>query len=462
MSKYGRLHDLPLAVLALAGCAACAPTAPKHHAALHDVELSLDPVPDGAGAAETSFDGTLAAYAAYAYARSPALRASFETWRAATHRPQQERRMPEPTISYTAFVRSVETRVGPQQHRISASQRFPWPTTLRAGAEAATLETVAAQRRFESQALRITAEVAEAYWLLWRIEHVLKVHQEEIEVLQSLSEQVRGRVAVGAAELSDLAQIDLQLSRARDRHASLERQRRAAAAGLVRAIGAPDRTPTPVSPREPRADPPADSISALAASAATHPDVRTFESLSDAARQRERQARAERAPSFGVGIDWILTGESTATPAPQENGKDAVAVSFSLQVPIWTRVYRAAESQARAEAAAQHSRAIDARNTVVANVRQHAELLEDASRQVAFYDNTLIPQSKTAFESVLASYAAGRSTVAELLLAERELISLRAERFAALATYGTRLAQLERAVGRPVELVPTQPEKDTP
>ncbi|MEM6295508.1 MAG: TolC family protein [Myxococcota bacterium] len=425
------------------------------------MEVSLKPISEQDDG-DVSFDGTLAAYTAYAYARSPALRASFETWRAATHRPEQERRMPEPTVSYTAFVRAVETRVGPQRHRLSASQRFPWPTTLRAGGEAATLEAVAAQRRFESHALRIAAEIAEAYWLLWRIERELQVHQGEIEVLQSLSEQVRGRVAVGVAELSDLAQLDLQLSRARDRHASLGRRKRAASAGLVRILGAPDRTPTPVASIEPEAAPPAESIDRLAASAGEHPNVRAFVSLSDAARQRERKARAERAPSFGIGVDWILTGETAASPALADTGKDAVAVSLSLQVPLWTRVYRAAQSQASAEAAAHRSRAIDARNGVLAEVRQHAELLEDASRRVAFYDNTLIPQGTTAFESVLASYATGRSTVAELLLAERALISLRSERLVALADYGVELARLERAVGRPVELTPATDGQDAP
>ena len=460
MFTAGRLRGLHFIALGLFGCAACAASAPELHAELRDVEATLGVLSEDAATPSTAFDGSLKGYTTYAYERSPALRASFETWRAATHRPDQARRMPEPTVSYTAFVRAVETRVGPQRHRLSASQRFPWPTTLRAGGEAATLEAVAAQRRFESHALVIAAEVAEAYWALWRIEGELEVHQGEIEVLQSLSEQVQGRVAVGASELSDLAQIDLQLSRARDRHASLERHKRAAGAMLVRVVGAPDQTATPVSRQEPEADPVGETAGTLAVSAADHPDVKAFTSMSDAARQRERQARAQRAPSFALGVDWILTGETSATPAPADNGKDAVAVSLSLQVPLWTRAYRAAQSEASAEAAAHRSRAIDARNGVLAEVRRHAELLDDASRRVAFYDNTLLPQGTTAFESVLASYATGRSSVAELLLAEQALLSLRSERLGALADYGIELARLERALGRPVELTPRSQEKD--
>lgn len=464
MSSLGPRYGLGICCLLAVGAVACKSSTPTLHADLHSVEAVLNSPPDPSEpeSGPVVFDGTLANYQAYAYAQSPALRASFEAWRAATFRPDQERKMPEPTISYTAFVRAVETRVGPQRHRLSASQRFPWPTTLRAGGEAAALEAVAAQRRFEAHALYLAADIAEAYWRLWQIERELEVQQGEVEVLDSLSEQVRGRVAVGASELSDLAQLDLQLSRARDRHASLERGAEVASAGLVRALGAPVGTPTPVSQLEPEAVPPAKTIESLFSMAVEHPEVHTFETLAKAAQQRERRARAQRAPSFGLGVDWILTGDATTNPAPEDSGKDAVAVSVSLHIPLWARAYRASQSQARAEAAAYRYRAIDARNGVLAEIRSHAELVSDAARRVAFFDGTLIPQGTAAFESVLASYATGRATVAELLLAERELLNLRGERFAALAQFGAELARLERAVGRPVELARPNEGKDVP
>lgn len=451
MHISGRVRGLTT-LLTVALTTACSSRSSSLDADLRAVEATLAPPPtlDDPKPEPTTFDGTLGSYLAYAYAESPALRASFETWRAASFRPDQERRMPEPTISYAVFVRSVETRVGPQRHRFSASQWFPWPTQLRAGSEAATLEARAAQQRFESHALAIAADVASAYWALWRATRQREVHQEEIEVLESLSEQVQARVAVGTAELSDLAQVDLELARAHDRHATQLEQERVASVRLVRVLGAPGGTQTPISAREPHAQPPAETPDALARVAAEHPDVRSFATLSDAADQRRREARADRAPSFGVGVDWILTGESAINPAPTDSGKDAVALSLSVKVPLWSRAYRSAEGEQRAQAAAFRSRAIDARNGVAADVREHASLVEDAARRVDYYDTTLIPRATTAFESVVASYAAGRSSVAELLLAEQALLSLRGERYAALATYGTELAQLERAVGRPV------------
>ena len=64
---------------------------------------------EGPPDAEPVLDGSLGSYLAFALARSPELRASFERWRAATMRISRARRIPEPVIMYSYFVRSVET-----------------------------------------------------------------------------------------------------------------------------------------------------------------------------------------------------------------------------------------------------------------------------------------------------------------------------------------------------------------
>ncbi len=452
----GRVQIWRSVGLAVAMSSACAgPVERSTLADLRAVESILaDPPPTLDGSADEpslpAFDGLVPAYLAYAFERSPSLRATFEDWRAATFRPAQERRLPEPTITYAGFISSVETRVGPQRHRLGAQQWFPWPSRLTAGGQAASLEAQAAQRRFEAHALEIAAEVHSAYWALWRVHRQREVLQDAVEILRSLSAQVRTRIEVGAADLADLAQIDLMLSRDRDRLAGLDEAQRVAEARLVRVLGAPDGTSTPVSSGSPRVAELDESVEALTAEAAQHPQVETLAKLSDAAQQRVREARADRFPSFGIGVDWIITGQSPATMPPPDSGKDAVAVSLSLKVPLWGRAYGAGENEARARGAALRARAIDARNATTADVRAQIARLNDDIRRVRVYQTTLIPQAETTLESVLGSYSAGRSSVAELLWAERELIGLQDELYAVEADYGARLANLERAVGRPV------------
>ncbi len=77
-----------------------------------------------------ALDGSPEGYVQYALAHHPGLQASWQRWRAATHRIARERRLPMPTLTYGVFIREAETRVGPQRHRLSVRQRFPWPGEL--------------------------------------------------------------------------------------------------------------------------------------------------------------------------------------------------------------------------------------------------------------------------------------------------------------------------------------------
>jgi len=451
---FRQFAALWLTTLGGLGCATAVESATLSD--LQRVEASLRPLPASLDAAESierapDFDGSLNTYLAFAYEGSPALRATFEQWRAATYRPAQERRLPEPTVTYAGFIRSVETRVGPQRHRIGASQWFPWPSKLKAGAQAASLEAQSVQRSFEAHALDINAEVATAYWRLWRVHRQREVLRDEVEILSSLSAQIRVRVEVGTADLADLAQVDLMVSRARDRLVGLDEHERIASAKLVRVLGAPDGTQTPISRSEPVVLEVRETAVELIAQANRHPRVESLATLSNAADERVREARADRAPSFGVGVDWILTGPSQAAAPPSDSGLDAVALSLSVKVPLWTRAYRASENEARARGAVFRARAIDTRNGVSAAVREQAARVADDVRRVRVYETTLGPQAQTTFEAVLHSYAVGRATVGELLLAERELIGLQGELHEAQADYGKDIAHLERAVGRRVE-----------
>ncbi|MCA9608420.1 MAG: TolC family protein, partial [Myxococcales bacterium] len=201
-----------VALTLLAGCAARYEEALRRDLARTGSTLRMDPSDD-----ETpDVDGSLASYVALAMTRSPELRERYERWRAETLRIARARALPEPTIAYGFFALPVQTRVGPQRHRLSASQSFPWPTRLTAAADAQSARARAAQLRFEARALDVAARVADAWWRLWVIERVAAVWREQLELLGGVAESVRGRVETDQATLADVAQVDLTRSRLDD------------------------------------------------------------------------------------------------------------------------------------------------------------------------------------------------------------------------------------------------------
>ena len=226
---------LAMAQGASLGCRGTYESATRHDLANAATIVAQDEAPPDA---EPTLDGSLSSYLAFALARSPELRASFERWRAATMKISRARRIPEPVIKYSYFVRSVETRVGPQNHKLSLMQSFPWPTALSAGADAASETARAAERRFDAQALEVKQAVADAYWRLWLLQEEHHLKNEHDVVMETLAGTVRGRVRTGAASLADLNQVELGIARHHDHHGAHQEDQRVATADLLRAIGA--------------------------------------------------------------------------------------------------------------------------------------------------------------------------------------------------------------------------------
>ena len=399
--------------------------------------------------AEPTLDGSLNGYVAFALARSPELRASFERWRAATMRISRARRIPEPVIKYSYYVRSIETRVGPQNHKLSLMQAFPWPTALSAGADVASETARAAERRFDAEALAVKQAVADAYWRLWLLQEEHHLKSEHDVVMETLAGTVRGRVRTGAASLADLNQVELGIARHHDHHGAHREDQRVATADLQRAIGATDREQELDATDTPLEGLPSKSEEALSQTARRHPRIEAAELMATASDSQVRAEAAERAPSLLAGLDWIVVGE--ARTVSDKSGQDAVIVTAGLSVPLWGRNYRDAMSAARAEGDAHRADRDAALQSADAQLTAALSAVRGAQRRIDLYRNTLIPQAETTFQSVLGGYQSGRSTVASALLAQKELLELQLKLARSRAHHARAWAVLEAVVGHPVE-----------
>ncbi len=439
-------RNVLLAALAIAsvGCRGTYESATKDELSTAASLITREDAPAEAPA----LDGSLNSYVAHALAQNPELRGSFERWRAATMRISRARRMPEPVLKYSYFVRSIETRVGPQQHKLSLMQSFPWPTALSKGADAASSKARAAQRRFDAQALLVRQAVADAYWRLWLVHEEHRLTMEHDIVLETLAGTVRGRVRTGDASLADLNQVDLGIARHHDHHGAHRETERVATAELLRAIGATQEQRELHAADAPFEGLPAEPDHALHQEALQHPRIEAADLMAESSDSQVKAEAADRAPSLLAGLDWIVVGK--AQVAQPDSGKDAVVVTAGLSLPLWGPNYRSSMSAARAEGAAHRADRDAARLAADAHLEAALSAVRDAQRRIDLYRDTLIPQAETTFQSVLGGYQSGRSTVASALLAQRDLLELQLELARSRAKHARAWAVLEAVVGRSV------------
>ncbi len=392
--------------------------------------------------------GSLGEYLAYALAHSPETRASFERWRAARFRIGTAGRLPEPSVAFGYFLRSVETRVGPQRYKMGVSQAFPWPTKLSAGEDAARERAKAAARLVDANVLSVQRDVAQVYWTLWLIGEEHRLKTEHDAVLEALAGAVRGRLQIGAATLADLNLVELNVARHHDHRGVHEEAAKKASAKLRAILGAGAGAGAEVLAVSdgPVAGKPEASESTLVELAAQHPMIETFSHL---ARSEEHVARAERAdkfPRLKLGLDLIGTGNA-AMSGVEDSGKDALVVSAALSIPLWAGSYSDATEAAQANRLAHEATGQARRRQFEAMLGEALSNVRDAQRRIELYEKTLVPQAETTFRAVLGGYQTGHTTVATVILAQRDLIDLQIEHARARADHAKNWATLEFVTG---------------
>ena len=439
-------------IFCLFGFSACATTSEQtarqslnHHAAETASVLRHRPHGEKSGVP----DGSLPGYIAYAMENNPQLAAQFERWRASVYRISTARRLPDPVISYAYYISQVETRVGPQRHRVSLKQTFPWPTRLSAGADAAAARATSQQEKFDAMAIQIAASVEQIYWQIWKTQESRKVQEAQQTVLSGLSESANAMLMTGRIDLSEQQQIDLAHARIDDSLSMLDEQLVQQRALLRGVISAPADMDIPVT-SVPNLEKESLDETALLSSVKKHPSLRAYDALAQSSALEAEKEETTRYPNFTLGVDWIETGEAQ-NPSTPDSGKDAFMAGIGVSIPLWQRNYQESVDAYRAEEKAYTADGEAAADRAVASFYQTLSQIRDAERRIGLYEHTLVPQAESVYESVLGAYASGRGNVASTLLAQQALLELRLQLINAETEYLIKIAALKNLVGHDFE-----------
>jgi outer membrane protein TolC len=401
--------------------------------------------PDSSGALLTN--ASLPQLIDHAVAHNASLAAARSQWEAAGEKVAQARGWPDPKVTYGYFAESVETRVGPQEHRIGVMQPLLWFGKLKAAGDAASEEAAAALAEYEAARLAVIQRVKDTWFELYFLERSRRITRENIDLLKQLEGVAQTKLRAGGT-MSPVTKAQVELGKLQDRLSSLDELRKPLESRMNALLNRPQGSPLPSSARLPAAD---ESLPENALLLAWQEEASPIlDALSNRIEKEEhaiRLARKEGLPNFGVGVDYIMTGPADVAGTP-DSGKDAVIAMFSLDIPLWRGKYKAAVQEARARRDAAESALEDQSNQLAAALQMAIYSLNDADRKVGLYSATLLPQARSAFNVARQSYETGSADFLNLIDAQRVLLEFELEHQRALANREKARAQIEMLVGR--------------
>ncbi len=376
----------------------------------------------------------------------PELRRVREGAAAAHEVPSQARSLPDPLFRFRAENFRVDNP-GLETAAMSGLvlgvvQPFPFPGKLPKRRDVAEARATVADRGVELLEAVIIERVQRAYWQLHFAERAEQITRINVAVINTLTDVVHSRFAVGQGAQQDVLQAQVAHSRLRTELQEREQAARSGRRALNGAVGRPpddELPPTQAPNRSPRA---VDRVKLARTVLSESPFLDLARSQVDLQAQGVREAKYDRAPDLLIGVDYRFRG---VVPGDLTQGADMFSVTFGLSLPIWARGKQKArirESRYRL----MEARALE--DSVVLEITTRLERLIDVverlNAEIELYQRELLPEADQALDASIADYQSARvgfvsvlqnwQTELELQVAHERLLSDREERLAEVET----------------------------
>lgn len=388
----------------------------------------------------------LSDYVAYAVANNPLILSWADRHQAAREVPSQVRALPDPMLSLGVFTSSPETRVGPQQGGLMFSQKLPFFGKRSLKGDIAEREADVWGRTYDEKVLDLVRDVKKAYYDYYRVYRIFDITQKEKTVIRQMQNVAQVKYASGTVNQQDVLKAQLALSKLDDRLTRLRREMVTVTAQLNRLLNrSPDASLAPprVGLQEIDLARP-DELYDVALS--RRPELAAADLGIEQAEKRYDLAKREYFPDLTLSVNYVMVDERPA-PLLEDNGKDVLMFSASINVPIWLQKRRASVRESEARIAMAKHRREGLETKIKSEIRDAHSRTESAGELVRLYERVIIPQAEHTFRASEAGYQTGRVDFLNYLDSQRTLLSLRQAYFALVADLGKQHADLERTLG---------------
>jgi outer membrane protein TolC len=316
------------------------------------------------------------------------------------------------------------------------------PSKLGTAARRALENARAAGWRFRKAQYDLRGKVLSAYYDYALSAELIRLEQSNAELLKTTVMVVEARNRAGAAAQQDLLKARNELDLSRNDIARMRAELPAQRATINALLSRPPDAALPVPGAMPAPAPLArDDRQILSLAVRRNPELAALADEIKGRKAAVALAKLQYLPDFSVTVGSDLAGVGQS-------------LAGMLTVPLLRyQAINAAVAQAEADLRASEAMRRQSGNDLAAQVVMDLAALRDADRQLELFEHTILPRARQVVTVARSSYEAARSSLLDLLDAQRSLIAI--ERLVAdlHATRGKRLADLEAiaAVALPFE-----------
>jgi outer membrane protein TolC len=349
---------------------------------------------------------------------NPGLKAKFNDYMASLEVAPQVGTLPDPKLAFGYFISPVETRVGPQQFKISASQMFPWFGTLSAKENVAIQLSKAKYEIFLEAKSKLFNEVKSTYFNIYFNRRAIEITRENLTILNTFQKLANIKVEAGKVSAVDEYRIEMEIGDLENQLALLIDKQYVLEVMFNNLLNV-EREEIVQTPEVLWSlDISLSKEQVLDSIQTNNHQLLVLSMQREALSYRKELAKKRGAPNFSIGLDYTFIGQGDNNLA----GTDAfVFPMIGITVPLYRNKYRAMVNEVVYLQEAKKFEIADKNNILVTILENAWKEYLDADRRLRLYISQL-ELANQSLNLLEVEYSTGNKNFEEILRMERKVL----------------------------------------
>ncbi len=328
---------------------------------------------------------------------------------------------------------------------IGVSQMFPFPGRLNARAIVEQKDIEIVQQEIAYAKLELVKEVSKNYFGLCFVRKALELSKKNIEILRNVSEIVQTKFTVGMSSLSDVIQIETDITMLNERIIELQAKEKSLVSVLNAYLLRPANTEIDTDSLDslPKID--FNSELLLSYAKENSPYLRQITLAEQKSKSYENLANFEFYPNFGLSAQYLQRNALAGVPS---SGMDMVSLMIDIELPI---DYGGKKSSMVEEArvmqkmySEEYQMALQMLNVEFSKA---VAQLEEIQNRVKLIIEVLLPQIIKNLEVDIENFQVGKVDILNVLNTQKKYYEIETNLYSLRANFWETISEVEFQTG---------------
>lgn len=325
------------------------------------------------------------------------------------------------------------------------SQEIMYPGKLSLMGKMAENSANMSRSDYLEKKLQIYMETKQAYYDALYANKALTIERENQQLMGQLVQIVQVNYATGMVPLQDALKAQTEYAEMTTELLNMAAMESVAKSKINVLMGRNSNEPLQILEEFPAPPPNFDLEKLQSQAIAEKPAVLGMQFKAEMAKNGIALARKQRKPDFELAVKY-----NDQRPDEMGAGSDTWSVELMTMLPVWGAKNRAEVNGAQAGLESAQASYEAMKNMTRLDVQMALTKAQTAWRQIDLYQKNIIPQAEQTYQASMVSYTNGKVDIMAVLENLRTLRSAKLAQYKAKVDYEMAIAELEKAVGKPL------------